>query len=246
MVFIDIFQINIFDDKRRTNIFRLIKINKNNINNKKIYPSILTKIKYILFLFFISIFLDTVILKINERKNLTVFIEDIKINKNSDRRSNLTNLNKEIIEVEIYEKFDNIKKRYNNDSFLKPYLDNITLLSHLYHKKIKYFKENKNNIHICVSFNDKYVYPVLVGITMALINCNINNTFITYHILCAPDVTNKTLSILKSLIYKYYSNLEMIFYDMNNSFMNKKHIIFSQAAFYRILTPIFIDFEKII
>ena len=151
-----------------------------------------------------------------------------------------------IIEIEFYHKFEKIKNRYNNDLFLKPYLDNITIISHLYHKNIQYLRKNKNNIHICMSFNDKYVYQILVGITMVLINCNKNKTFITYHILCHPDVKNNTLSILKSLIYKYSTNLEMIFYNMHNSFINKNNIYFSQAAFYRILTPIFIDIERII
>ena len=97
-----------------------------------------------------------------------------------------------------------------------------------------------------MSFNDKYVYQILVVITMVLSNCDEKNTFITYHILCAPDVKNNTLSILKSLIYKYCSNLEMVFYDMNDVFINRKDRRMSQAPYYRLLTPIILDIEKLI
>ena len=97
-----------------------------------------------------------------------------------------------------------------------------------------------------MSFNDRYVYQILVSITMALVNCDKNNTFFTYHILCNPDVKNSTLSILKSLIYKYSPNLEMIFYDMGNNFIDRNGARLSQAAFYRLLTPIFISIDKLI
>ena len=60
-----------------------------------------------------------------------------------------------------------------------------------------------------------------------------------------PDVKNTTLSILKSLIYKYSSNLEMIFYNMGNNFKDKKDRL-PQSAHYRLLTPIFLDIDKII
>ena len=69
-----------------------------------------------------------------------------------------------------------------------------------------------------------------------LINCNKEKTFITYHILCAPDVTEVSLSILKSLIQKYYSNLEMIFYNMGNNFMDHIDSRISQATYYRLLS----------
>ena len=155
-------------------------------------------------------------------------------------------LRKNIIDVNINKQFENIKKKYYTDSFLKPYLEKINLLSHLYHKKIVKLKRNKNNIHICMSFNNRYLYQILVSITMVLENCDKNNTFVTYHILCNPDVKNTTLSILKSLIYKYYSNLEMIFYDMGDNFKNRNDLRLSQSAYYRLLTPVIIDIDKII
>ena len=164
----------------------------------------------------------------------------------SEKNSIKGSICKEIIDVNINKQFEKIKQKYYRDSFLKLYLDNVNLLNHVYHKKIKNFKKNKNNIHICMSFNDRYVYQILVSITTVLINLDKNNTFITYHILCNPDVKNTTLSILKSLVYKYYSNLEMIFYDMGNNFIDRNSPRLSQTAYYRLLTPIILDIDKII
>ena len=66
-------------------------------------------------------------------------------------------------------------------------------------------------------------------------------------ILCIHDYGRRNKQcILKSVIYKYSSNLEMVFYDMGQIFMNRIDPRISQAAYYRLLTPIFIDLDKII
>ena len=44
----------------------------------------------------------------------------------------------------------------------------------------------------------------------------------------------------------FSSNLEMIFYDMGKNFMDKIDPRLSQSTYYRILTPLFIDVERII
>ena len=139
-----------------------------------------------------------------------------------------------------------MKKIYIKDEFFKPSLDNITLLSHLYHKKSYNYKKNKNIIHICQSLNNKYIYQALVSISTVLMNCNYSSTFIIYHVLCNPDVTNNTLTILKSLMNKYYSNLEIIFYDMGKTFINRFDHYYSQSTYYRLLTPIFLDTDRLI
>ena len=35
-----------------------------------------------------------------------------------------------------------------------------------------------------------------------LLNCDKDKTFLTYHILCTPDLTERSLTILKSFMYK--------------------------------------------
>ena len=104
----------------------------------------------------------------------------------------------------------------------------------------------KNNIHLCASLNDRYVYPLLVSIESVLINCDKQNSYIAYYILCAPEVREITLIKLQSLVYKYPLNLEIIFYNMGNNFMKVKDRMCSQATYYRLLTPIILNLRKII
>ena len=54
------------------------------------------------------------------------------------------------------------------------------------------------------------------------------------------------ITIFKSLFKKFSRNVEIIIYNMGNHFLNRKTERYPQAAFYRILTPVFIDSERII
>ena len=152
----------------------------------------------------------------------------------------------DIIDSNNYIPLEKMKFKYKNDSFFNNYTREISIYSHLYHKNISQFKKNKNNINLCMSLNNRFVYPTLVAIESALINCNKTKTFITYHALCAPNVKNEALSIIKSLINKYYLNLEIILYNMGNIFINNNEGRFSQAAYYRLLSPIIFDLERIL
>lgn len=151
-------------------------------------------------------------------------------------------INQNIIEKKEYDQFDKIKSRYIKNDFIRPYLEQITILNYLYSKKVK----NKNHIHICMSLNDRYIYPILVSIESILINCNKDKTFITFHILCSPDVKQITLSKFKYLFNRYSSNLEVIFYGMGNNFSNRNDKRLSQVTFYRLFIPIIINVDKII
>ena len=77
-------------------------------------------------------------------------------------------------------------------------------------------------------------------------NSNKINTTIIYHILCPEDLRRKNINKLKSFLFYYPTNLEMIFYNMGNLFSRFKRNRFSQVAFYRLLTPLFIPIEKVI
>jgi lipopolysaccharide biosynthesis glycosyltransferase len=155
-------------------------------------------------------------------------------------------IKEEIITTNKYDNFENIKNKYILDSVLNPYLTNISIISHAYNKDHKQLKINKNNVHICAAITNAYIYPILVSMESALINCNKEKTFLTYHILCSSDFTEKNLLILQSLTKKYSSNSEMIFYNMSDLFMNRYNGRFSQATYYRILSPVIIDVDRII
>ena len=212
--------------KKATGIKRIkIKKNKSKKGNKykKYYRNIIISKLIILILFIIYIFIY--------KTNLSLF---------------LGNDNKKIIENNNYESFTKMKLRYINNTLFKPYLETINIISHVYNENIMKLKKRKTNIHITVSLNNRYIYPQLVSIESVLINCNKHKTFLTYHILCAPDVTENNLSILKSLVNKYPLNLEIIFYNMNNNFKKFDNWRISQATAYRLATPIILDINRLI
>ena len=171
-----------------------------------------------------------------------IIIVDLNFNIYED----IININKAIFESNFYKSFYEMKRRFIKDSFLKRYLRQISIIKHVYNKNNQFIKKKKHNIHICASLNDRYIYPLLVSIESVLINCDKQNTYITYYIFCASDLRKNTLFKLKSLVYKYPLNLEMIFYNMGNNFLSVYDRTLSQATYYRILAPIIIDLKEII
>ena len=150
-----------------------------------------------------------------------------------------------IIESNYNNNFEIIKDRFYKNEILKNYLKEINIISHIYQINKNEYLKYKNNIHICVSLNNKYIYPLLVSMESVLINSDKNKTYITYHILCTPDITENTLFIIKSLMRRYSTNLELILYNMGNSFIYRFGFK-SQAVYYRLLTPIILNIDKII
>ena len=132
---------------------------------------------------------------------------------------NLINLKEEIIVSNSCEFFEQMKIKFNGDPNLNVYLEEISILSYVYNINNKNLKENKTNIHISMAFNNIYLFPVLIAIESVLTKTNKDKTFVTYHLLCSPDVTEITISKLKTLMNRYSNNLEIIFYGMGNSFI---------------------------
>jgi len=133
--------------------------------------------------------------------------------------------------------------KYKNDPFLNSFLKEISIISYDYTDKIK---TSNNKVHIIINMNNKYIYPSLVTINSILRNSIKNKTTIVCHILCPEDLRRGNINKLKSLLFVYPTNLEMIFYNMGNLFNEYKRNRFSEVTFYRLLTPIFIPIEKVI
>ena len=104
-----------------------------------------------------------------------------------------------IISGKKYDDFEKMKSIYSKDPKFKPFLEQINIIDHIHIDNYKKIKKKKNNIHICNSLNNKYIYPILVSMESVLMNCNKKNTYIIYHILCSPDLTEDNLSMIKSL-----------------------------------------------
>ena len=161
-------------------------------------------------------------------------------------KSNLFNNKEIILESNNYKIFDEIKNSQHNQN-VSLIFQEINIIKHIFIKKTEFYKTNKNKIHITYSTNNNqnYKYILMVSMYSILSNCN-KNSFIIFHILCTPDYNETNIEMFKSLLNKYPKNTEMVFYNMGNHFMKYKHIGISQATFYRLLAPLFINSERLI
>ena len=146
-------------------------------------------------------------------------------------------------EIEYINNYKLLKKEYSNDLFLYNFLKEISITSYDYTNKLN----NRNNkIHLMVSLNNKYIYPLIVSINSALKNSNKNKTTLVYHILCSKNLKKQYINKLKSLLFIYPTNLEIIFYNMGDAFKKFKHQKYTQVTYYRLISPVFIPLDRII
>ena len=152
-----------------------------------------------------------------------------------------------IIESKEYKNFDKMKNKIT-DPFFFGIMKEISLIKYIYTDKTKKHKKGKNIIHITVSLDNEedYKYVLYVSMYSLLYNCNKRKTFVIYHLLCSPDFTEKSTDIFKPLVSNYSQNVELIFYNMGNFFMNRNRNGYPPATFYRVFTPLFIDSDRII
>ena len=165
----------------------------------------------------------------------------------SDYIDNYSSNKELIIESNQYQSFNEIKKK-ESDSSRRKILKEISIIKHIYIKNVYFYKFRKKIIHITVSLNNdgNYKYILLVSIYSLLTNCNKSKTFVIYHILCTPDFNETSLSLFKSIITNFSHNVEMIFYNMGNNFMNRKNTHYSQATYYRLIISYIVNTDRII
>ena len=155
--------------------------------------------------------------------------------------------NEKILELNEYNSFNELKRK-TNEYFSRNILKEISIIKNLFSSKIESYKNQKNLIHITSSINndENYKYILLVSMYSLLTNCNKNKNFIIYHILCTPDFNESSTIIFKSLLNKFSHNVQIIFYNMGNNFSNRKNKRLSVATYYRLLTPVVINSDRII
>jgi lipopolysaccharide biosynthesis glycosyltransferase len=142
--------------------------------------------------------------------------------------------------------FPNLDSNIMKYSYLK-YIILFMTFCVLFFKRNYIIFDNPSHIHIAMSLNDNYTYPIMVSITSILLNSN-KNTFIQFHLLIGNDVKienqNKILS-LKNL----NNNTNFSFHNVGNNFNGwihgKKKL--TVASFYRsILAELIKNVDKII
>ncbi len=125
----------------------------------------------------------------------------------------------------------------------------LVLLSEFFNKYydsyLKGFK--KHIIHIAMSLNNNYTYPIMVSLSSILLNSK-KTTFINFHFLIGDDVTVENINKISSLKY-LNNNSNYSFYNVKDNFKGWKtdRKGMPEASFYRILLPNIIkSLDKII
>ena len=163
---------------------------------------------------------------------------------NDEYNNNKNNKNKNIIESQNYENFNIMKDRYKSE--FSSIFDKIDIILYIRNYNLNELKKDKTNINIVVSFNSKYTYILMVSMNSVLLNINKDKSFITYHLLCSPDVNSNNITHLKSFMDDYYNNLEMIFYNMTTLAETRKNCYLSKTTYFRVYSPIFINSDRMI
>ena len=126
-------------------------------------------------------------------------------------------------------KKDTLKNRFNF-KILK-YLILILLIYLI--KLFNVYINNFNYIHIAMSLNNNYTYPIMVSITSILLNTK-NTTFINFHIMIGNDIEKNNIIKIISL-RRLYIKSKFIFHNIKNTFKGwihgKKKL--TVASFYR-------------
>ena len=232
------------------------KLNKK--SNKISYYSklsILIKLIILVIIIIINIIFNNLYNKSNIKNRISYSSHNKTINEPKENKS-INNYNESyyslknetIIESNEYDSFNEIKNKLNKDPYYSKIINEIKIIKHIFPENIEFHKEGKNIIHITVGINNdpNYKYILLVSMKSLLINCDTKKSFVIYHILCTPDFNELNIKIFKSLYINNFYNVEMIFYNMGNSFINRKKEIYTQSAYYRLLTPLIVETDRII
>ena len=105
---------------------------------------------------------------------------------------------------------------------------------------------DKNQIHISMAIDNKFVYPILVSMASALENNNKEKNIIVYHLLFSEDFDTENYKIFDSLKKRYDFSLN--YYIIPNLFKDyKRWMGGTHTVYYKILLPLlFHDLERII
>ena len=95
----------------------------------------------------------------------------------------------------------------------------------------------KNNIHLALNVDDKYIYPSIVFLT-SLMDNRANSTFYTIHLLTNNNLTVNSTNKITRLVNKFGNNsIKLIYYNLEGYFKNATAGYISVATYYKILLP---------
>ena len=108
-------------------------------------------------------------------------------------------------------------------------------------------KENKNNVHVSLNIDDKYIYPSIVFLTSLLDN-RANSTFYNIHILGNNNLSMISKNKINQLIDKFGNNsVKLNYYNLEGYFKNATVHYVSLSTYFKLHLPSLLPYlDKII
>ena len=128
----------------------------------------------------------------------------------------LNKFHKDGHELEYINNFNLLKHEYSYDLFLYSFLKEISIISYDYTNTLNL---DNNKIHIMVSLNDKYIYPLIVSMNSALLNSDKNRT---NYVLGFLDLFSNGIDYL-GINSEKYINAGTILLNLEKIRQDKKH-----------------------
>ena len=161
------------------------------------------------------------------------------------RGNNSSETNKEnIIKMSLNNSFTKAGNKTEIDKIIKAL--NQGPRNRLFQRKIDLIPQNKNQIHIAMAIDNKFIYPTLVSITSGLYNNDHEKNIMVYHLLFSHDFDTKNFEVFDSLKKRYEVSLN--YYIIPNFFNSfRKWVGGTDTVYYKMILPLlFHDLERII
>ena len=161
------------------------------------------------------------------------------------RGNNSSETNKEnIIKLSLNNSFTKGENKTEIDKIIKEL--NKGPKNRLFQRKIDLIPQNKNQIHIAMAIDNKFIYPTLVSITSGLYNNDHKNNIMVYHLLFSHDFDTNNFEVFDSLKKRYEVSLN--YYIIPNFFNSfRKWVGGTDTVYYKMILPLlFHDLERII
>ena len=149
--------------------------------------------------------------------------------------------------------FINISSKENNKENLSYPDDIIQNLKNydksnnrLFQTRVDPISKDKNQIHIAMAIDNRFVYPILVSMASGLYNNNNEKNIIVYHLLFSHDFNTENYQIFDSLKKRY--NFSLNYYIIPDIFKGyRRWNAATDTVYYKTILPIlFHDLERII
>ena len=155
--------------------------------------------------------------------------------------SNIENLSSNINNITTISQLIDVSK--SDELYLEK---NKKLHKRLFQYKVDLIPENKNQIHIAMAIDNRFIYPSLVSMASGLYSNNNEKNVMVYHLLFSHDFDLNTSEVFDSLKNRY--NFSLNYYIIPNLFDDfKRWMGGTDTVYYKLLLPLlFHDLDRII